>query len=42
MEENNNFIIYNNTNGEVKVDVFIQDETVWLTQKKYERTFWGL
>ena len=31
--ENNNFIIYNNSNGEVRVDVFIEDETVWLTQK---------
>jgi hypothetical protein len=33
MKENTNFIIYHNLNGEVKVDVFVQDETVWLTQK---------
>ena len=28
-----NFILYTDENGNVKVDVFIQDETVWLTQK---------
>ncbi len=33
MEENTNFIIYHNPNGEVKVDVFVEGETVWLTQK---------
>lgn len=32
-DELKNIIIYNNPNGEVKVDVFVQDETVWLTQK---------
>jgi hypothetical protein len=39
MEENSNFIIYNNPNGEVKVDVFVQDETVWLTQKSIGELF---
>ncbi|MEO8761621.1 MAG: cell filamentation protein Fic, partial [Bacteroidia bacterium] len=39
MEENNNFIIYNNPNGEVRVDVFVQDETVWLTQKSLAELF---
>lgn len=29
----NSFIIYQNSNGEVKVDVFVEYETVWLTQK---------
>jgi len=33
MKENSNFIIYHNPNGEVKVDVFVEGETVWLTQK---------
>ncbi len=39
MEENNNFIIYNNPNGEVKVDVFVEGETVWLTQKSMGELF---
>ena len=39
MEENNNFIIYNNPNGEVKVDVFVEGETVWLTQKSLAELF---
>ena len=25
MEQNNNFIIYNNSNGAVKVDIFVED-----------------
>lgn len=39
MEENSNFIIYNNPNGEVKVDVFVEGETVWLTQKSLSELF---
>ena len=39
MKENNNFIIYNNPKGEVRVDVFIEDETVWLTQKSMGELF---
>ena len=39
MEGNNTFIIYNNPNGEVRVDVFVQDETVWLTQKSLAELF---
>ena len=27
------FILYTSPNGDVKLDVFIQDETLWLTQK---------
>ena len=38
-QEFNNFIIYNNSNGEVRVDVFIEDETVWLTQKSMGMLF---
>lgn len=30
---------YHNLNGEVKVDVFVQDETVWLTQKSLAELF---
>lgn len=39
MEKNSNFIIYNNPNGEVKVDVFVEGETVWLTQKSMGELF---
>jgi len=39
MEESNNFIIYNNPNGEVRVDVFVEGETVWLTQKSMGELF---
>lgn len=39
MEENSNFIIYNNPNGEVKVDVYVEEETVWLTQKSMGELF---
>jgi hypothetical protein len=38
-DELKNIIIYNNPNGEVKVDVFVQDETVWLTQKSLAELF---
>ena len=33
--ENANFLLYTATNGKVKADVYVyvQDETVWLTQK---------
>jgi hypothetical protein len=33
------FLIYNNPNGEVRVSVFLQDETVWLTQKAMGELF---
>lgn len=39
MEENTNFIIYHNSNGEVKVDVFVEGETIWLTQKSMGELF---
>lgn len=39
MEESTNFIIYHNPNGEVKVDVFVEGETVWLTQKNMGELF---
>ncbi len=34
-----NFILYTDENGKVKVDVFIQEETVWLTQKAMGQLF---
>ena len=39
MQEKNNFIIYNNSNGDVKVNVFLEDETIWLTQKNMGELF---
>ncbi len=40
MEENNSqIIIYQTTNGETKLDVRFQDETVWLTQKLMAELF---
>ena len=39
MQQNPNFIIYSNSNGEVKVDVFVENETVWLTQKSLAELF---
>ena len=40
MENNETkFIIYNHPSGNVRVDVFVQDETVWLTQKGMSELF---
>lgn len=33
------FLIYNTPNNEVKVDVYIENETVWLTQKAITELF---
>jgi hypothetical protein len=33
LQPSKNFILYTTPNGEVKLEVFIQDETLWLTQK---------
>jgi len=34
-----NFLIYNTPNNEVRVDVFIENETLWLTQKSMAELF---
>lgn len=39
MDTNNNFIIYNNPNGGVRVEVYLENETVWLTQKAMGELF---
>lgn len=40
MENNETkFIIYSQPSGNVRVDVFVQDETVWLTQKAMSELF---
>ncbi len=36
---NNNFVLYTDSNGEVKVEVFLKDETLWLTQKTMAELF---
>ena len=38
-QELSNFLLYNTPNNEVKVNVFIEDETVWLTQKAMAELF---
>ena len=38
-ENRKNFILYTDANGEVKVEVFLQDETLWLTQKAMAKLF---
>ena len=40
MENNETkFLIYDNPNGKVRIDVIVQDETVWLTQKTMSELF---
>lgn len=36
---NSDFILYTSHDGEVRVDVFVNDETVWLTQKAMQELF---
>ena len=38
-EENSKIILYTSPDGQVKVDVFFQGETVWLTQKRMAELF---
>jgi len=35
-----NFLLYTGSDGKVKIEVFIQDETVWLTQKAMAELIW--
>jgi len=39
MPEQNNFILYTDSNGAVKLNVFIEDETIWLSQKLMAELF---
>ena len=39
MEQENKFILYTTPSGEVRVDVFLEEETVWLTQKAMAALF---
>lgn len=37
--EQSEFILYTSNDGQIKVDVFVRDETVWLTQKSIASLF---
>jgi hypothetical protein len=39
LENPSNFIIFRTTTGKVNVEVFVKDETVWLTQKTMGQFF---
>ncbi len=39
MTEQNNFLLYTAPDGAVKVDVYVKDETVWLSQKALAALF---
>jgi hypothetical protein len=38
-EENNKIIIYNTDDGNIKIEVKLKDETVWLSQKQMAELF---
>jgi len=39
LNQNSDFILYTSQDGEVRVDVFVNEETVWLTQKAMQDLF---
>jgi len=39
MEEQNKFILYSTPSGEVRINVYLENETVWLTQKAMSELF---
>ena len=34
MNEISNFVLYTTPNGDVNLDILLQDENLWLTQKR--------
>ena len=38
-DNSSNFILYTSNTGEIKVNVFLEDETIWLTQKSIGELF---
>ena len=38
-EKSTEFLLYKNPNGDIKIDVFLQNETIWLPQKKIAQLF---
>ena len=39
IKESNEIILYTSPKGDVKIDVFFNDETLWLSQKKIAELF---
>lgn len=39
IENNQSFVLYTDENGDVRVETFIRNETIWLTQKSMARLF---
>lgn len=39
LQKSGNFILYTAPDGDVKLDVFLRDETLWLTQKMMAELF---
>ena len=39
LEKISNFVIFQTSTGKVNIDVFFQNETLWLTQKKMAELF---
>lgn len=37
--QNSDFILYTSQDGDIRLDVFVNDETVWLTQKAMQELF---
>jgi hypothetical protein len=37
--EKSEFLLYSSDNGDIKIDVFLKDENIWLTQKKMSELF---
>ncbi len=38
-DNQSNFLLYTGNDGEIKIDVFLKDETIWLTQKAIGKLF---
>ena len=39
LQQFSNFVIFQTKNGKVNIDVFFQDKTIWLTQKRIAELF---
>jgi len=37
--EPTNFLLYSSSDGQIRVDVYLQNETLWLTQKEMAELF---
>jgi len=39
-EDFNEILLYTTPNGKVKVEIYLQNETIWITQQKIADLFW--